>query len=76
MKEFIIDFAGRPNGAIGILWDHRETVQAENALEAIEKLSDGYEHVSVKAVNGIECTRRKAGVRYAKVSGEQFELKD
>lgn len=54
MKKFQIIFTGRVNGAIGITNQIVELVKAENENDAIIKLYDSYEHITVKYISEIE----------------------
>lgn len=54
MKSFQIMFTGRVNGAIGIAHQIVELVKAENENDAINKLYDSYEHITVKYISEIE----------------------
>ena len=47
MKTFTIQFSGRKAGAIGIFGNFEETVEANNKDEAILKLYDVYEHITI-----------------------------
>ncbi len=49
MKTYYFRFYGRQNGAIGILMYYNAEVKAENYDQALLKLYDRYEHISVNS---------------------------
>lgn len=46
MKRFRIQFVGRKVGAIGIVYRHDVTVEAETPEDAVAKLYDTHEHIT------------------------------
>lgn len=48
MKTFAIRFIGRQRGALGTTSEHTVTVEAPTYADAVVKLYDDYEHISVQ----------------------------
>ena len=49
--KFLIFFKGRKINAIGIMYLRTEIVEADKKEEAILKLYDQYEHISILKIN-------------------------
>lgn len=54
MKQYKISFEARLKGAIGKSYKYSKTVKADTFKEAVLSLYNDFDHVHVKAVNGVK----------------------
>lgn len=59
MKKFTFSFIGRQSGAIGIVYEIRDSYKAEDIHEALSFLYEDYEHIQgLKETSGEEIPKK------------------